>query len=98
MGLARNDMIKQIQKCDRQMSRMFERFVVHSILLIHTKSCSNTIRLLCCSTFDSSSLLGELSRRRLCIWSRSTESKTVKSVITTEGGPIPTLILGQTNL
>lgn len=31
MGLARNDMIKQIQKCDRQMSRMFERFVVRFI-------------------------------------------------------------------
>ena len=31
MGLARNDMIKQIQKCDRQMSRMFERFVVYFI-------------------------------------------------------------------
>ena len=27
-GLARNDMIKEIQKCDRQMNRMFDRFLV----------------------------------------------------------------------
>lgn len=28
-GIARNDMIKEIQKCDRQMSRMFDRFMVN---------------------------------------------------------------------
>ncbi|KAH9044956.1 hypothetical protein EDB83DRAFT_2317863 [Lactarius deliciosus] len=27
-GLARNDMIKEIQKCDRQMNRMFDRFML----------------------------------------------------------------------
>ena len=28
MGIGRNDMIEEIGKCDRQMSRMFERFMV----------------------------------------------------------------------
>jgi hypothetical protein len=32
-GLARNDMIKEIQKCDRQMNRMFDRFLVSISLL-----------------------------------------------------------------
>ena len=39
-GLARSDMIKEIQKCDRQMNRMFDRFLV-SILVyncVHSRS------------------------------------------------------------
>ncbi|KAH9003754.1 hypothetical protein EDB86DRAFT_2273104 [Lactarius hatsudake] len=31
-GLARNDMIKEIQKCDRQMGRMFDRFMVAMLM------------------------------------------------------------------
>jgi|SRR5712671_4653673 len=27
-GLARNDMVREIQRCDRQMNRIFERFMV----------------------------------------------------------------------
>ena len=30
-GLARNDMVRAIQRCDRQMIRMFDRFVVSNI-------------------------------------------------------------------
>lgn len=48
-GLARNDMIKEIQKCDRQMNRIFDRFMV-SIFLLKSERSSvtwNVIRLLC---------------------------------------------------
>ncbi|KAF8257964.1 hypothetical protein EI94DRAFT_1835290 [Lactarius quietus] len=31
-GLARNDMIKEIQKCDRQMNRMFDRFMAAMVM------------------------------------------------------------------
>lgn len=27
-GLARNDMVREIQRCDRHMNRIFERFMV----------------------------------------------------------------------
>lgn len=36
-GLARNDVVKEIQKCDRQLSRMFERFTVR-ILILHLRT------------------------------------------------------------
>ncbi len=41
-GLARNDMIKEIQKCDRQMNRMFDRFMVSIFFWIHAQSCLNS--------------------------------------------------------
>lgn len=31
-GLARNDMVRAIQRCDRQMIRMFDRFMVSEFL------------------------------------------------------------------
>ena len=30
-GLARNDMVREIQRCDRHMSRIFERFMVSDL-------------------------------------------------------------------
>ena len=32
-GLARNDMVRAIQRCDRQMIRMFDRFMVSTFLV-----------------------------------------------------------------
>lgn len=31
MGLGRNNMIKEIQKCDRHMNRMYDRFTVRTL-------------------------------------------------------------------
>ena len=33
-GLARNDMIREIGRCDRHMSRIFERFMVSDFFLL----------------------------------------------------------------
>jgi hypothetical protein len=32
-GLARNDMVREIDRCDRHMNRIFERFMVSDFLL-----------------------------------------------------------------
>jgi hypothetical protein len=37
-GLARNDMVREIDRCDRHMNRIFERFMVSDFLLVSPKS------------------------------------------------------------